>query len=84
MQLSPRETVVYGFASRGYTGRYIAEKLSVSPRTIEHQLRAIYQKCGVTNRDELIEWHERSSNEELFGSDRLRQSLTPAGGESVG
>lgn len=61
MQLSPRETVVYGFASRGYTMRYIAEKLSVSPRTIEHQLRAIYQKCGVTTRDELIEYAEQES-----------------------
>lgn len=61
MQLSPREQVVYGFASRGYTGRYIAEKLSVSPRTIEHQLRAIYQKLGVTTRDELIEYAEQGS-----------------------
>ena len=58
MQLSPREQVVYGFASRGYTMRYIAEKLSVSPRTIEHQIRAIYQKCGVATRDELIEYAE--------------------------
>lgn len=59
MQLSPREQDVYGLASRGYTGRYIAAKLSVSPRTIECQIRAIYQKLGVTTRDELIEYSER-------------------------
>lgn len=62
-KLSPREQVVYGFASKGYTMRYIAEKLSVSPRTVEHQLRAVYQKCGVSTRDELIESHERTDNE---------------------
>lgn len=61
MQLSPQETVVYGLASRGYTGRYIAAKLSVSPRTIECQIRAIYQKLGVTTRDELIEYADQES-----------------------
>lgn len=60
MHLSPREQVVYGLASRGYTMRYIAAKLCVSPRTVEAHIRHIYEKTGVRTRDELIEWHEIS------------------------
>lgn len=55
MRLSPREQEVYGLASRGYTSRYIAARLVLSPRTVETHIRHIYEKTGVTCRDELIE-----------------------------
>lgn len=58
MHLSLRESEVYWFASRGYTGRYIAEKLGLSPRTVEVHIRHIYEKTGVTTRDALIEYAE--------------------------
>lgn len=55
--LSPTERVVCGLAARGYTMRRIAAELTVSPRTIECQIRAVYEKCGVTSRDELIDFY---------------------------
>lgn len=58
--LSPCERAVYGLASRGYTGRYIAERLGLSPRTVEAHVRHIYEKTGVATRDELIEYSERN------------------------
>lgn len=59
MELSPKERVVYGFAVRGFTMRYIAAKLSLSPRTVEAHIRHIYEKTGAGSRDELIEYSEQ-------------------------
>lgn len=59
MRLSKRESEVYGLASRGFTTRYIAERLWLSPRTVETHVRHIYEKLGVHSRDELIEARRR-------------------------
>lgn len=55
MHLSPREQDVFRLASQGFTTRYIATRLGLSPRTVEVHIRHIYEKCGVANRDQLIE-----------------------------
>lgn len=55
MRLSKREAEVYGLASVGFSTRYIARKLWLSPRTVETHIRHIYEKLGVHSRDELIE-----------------------------
>lgn len=62
MHLSKREIDVYRLASSGFTGRYIAEKLCLSPRTVETHIRHIYEKTGVGSRDELIEYAERGEH----------------------
>lgn len=59
MHLSPRELDVYGYASRGYSVKYIAAKLHISPRTVEVHIRHIYEKTGAGCRDELIELRDK-------------------------
>lgn len=59
MHFTPREADVYGLATRGYTSRYIAAQLFLSPRTVEVHIRHIYEKTGVTCRDELIDYSEQ-------------------------
>lgn len=63
MQLSPRERDVYEFASRGFTTKYIARRLVLSPRTVDVHIRHIYEKTGMHCRDELIEHRENSQGD---------------------
>ena len=53
--LTPRELGVARAAARRERSREIAERLGVSPRTVEHQLGSAYRKLGVRSRDELRE-----------------------------
>lgn len=53
--LTPRELEVACAAARRERSREIAERLGVSPRTVEHQLGSAYRKLGVRARDELRE-----------------------------
>lgn len=55
MQLSVREREVCGLAARGYSVKYIAKRLFLSPRTVEVHMRHIYEKAGIQCRDQLIE-----------------------------
>ena len=52
--LTRREKEVVQLASRGLSGREIAEHLCRSPRTIENHLRSVYRKFGVRNRVEMV------------------------------
>ncbi len=52
--LTRREREVVRLASRGLSGREIAEHLCRSPRTVENHLRSIYRKFGVRNRVEMV------------------------------
>lgn len=54
--LSPRESDVLQIAGLGFTSNYIARTLHLSPRTVEVHIRHIYEKLGLTCRDELIEY----------------------------
>jgi DNA-binding CsgD family transcriptional regulator len=51
--LTTREREVAGFAARGLTDVQIAERLSVSRRTVETHLYRVYAKLGVSGRREL-------------------------------
>lgn len=62
MHFTPREADVYGLATRGYTSRYIAAQLFLSPRTVETHIRHIYEKTGAKCRDDLIERRENTTN----------------------
>jgi DNA-binding CsgD family transcriptional regulator len=51
--LTVREHEVGALAADGLTSREIADKLEVSPRTVENHLQRIYDKLGVSSRQEL-------------------------------
>ncbi|GAB3055938.1 helix-turn-helix transcriptional regulator [Intrasporangium mesophilum] len=51
--LSPQELQVAELVSDGLTNRQVAERLFVSPRTIESHLYRIYAKVGAANRTDL-------------------------------
>lgn len=54
-QLSAREREVAMLAAEGIASREIAERLFVSPRTVENHLQRAYVKLGVSNRSELAD-----------------------------
>jgi DNA-binding CsgD family transcriptional regulator/tetratricopeptide (TPR) repeat protein len=57
--LTVREREVAALAADGLSSREIADKLSLSPRTVENHLQRIYDKLGVSNRHQLATVIER-------------------------
>ena len=53
-ELTAREREVVLAAADGADTKAIAERLFLSPRTIEHHLSAAYRKLGVSNRAALV------------------------------
>ncbi len=53
-QLSPREQDVIQLAAKGLRNKAIAEKLSISNRTVEGHLNSIFSKLGVSSRVEAV------------------------------
>jgi len=51
--LSDREREVAGLAATGMVRRQIAERLVISPRTVDSHLQRIYRKLGVSGREDL-------------------------------
>jgi DNA-binding NarL/FixJ family response regulator len=50
--LTPREQQVLRFLGSGLTNRQIAERLVVSPKTVEHHVSQILSKLGAKTRAE--------------------------------
>jgi DNA-binding NarL/FixJ family response regulator len=48
--LSTREVDVLRLVAQGLTNQQVAERLYLSPRTVEQHLRSIYNKLGVSTR----------------------------------
>ena len=48
--LSEREVEVLRALARGATKKQVAQRMSISPRTVDHHVRHIYSKAGVTSR----------------------------------
>ena len=48
--ISPRELEVLALVAEGLTDREVAERLFISPRTVNQHLRSIYNKLGVNSR----------------------------------
>jgi DNA-binding NarL/FixJ family response regulator len=51
--LSAVELEVASYVTRGWSNQRIAAERQVSPRTIANQLRAVYEKLGITSRSQL-------------------------------
>ena len=58
--LSPRETDVLLYIGRGYGSSYIAAQLGISENTVRTHVRHIYEKIGVSGREELIAYVDRA------------------------
>src|SRR5215217_4159750 len=48
--LSPREVEVLGLVAEGLTNAQVAQRLFLSPRTVQRHLNSIYHKLGVSSR----------------------------------
>ncbi len=55
-QLTPRETEVAELLAWGAAKKEVADRLSLSPRTVENQARSIYGKIGIQKATELSVW----------------------------
>lgn len=53
--LTPREKDVFALLSTGRSAPYIAEKLFLSENTVKTHVRHVYTKCGVHNKQELLD-----------------------------
>jgi DNA-binding CsgD family transcriptional regulator/tetratricopeptide (TPR) repeat protein len=53
--LTPSERRVAGLAAQGLTNRQVAERLVISPKTVEHHLGSVYRKLGISSRAQLAD-----------------------------
>jgi DNA-binding NarL/FixJ family response regulator len=51
--LTPQESSVAKLAAAGFRNREIAERLGLSPKTVEWTLTRVYRKLGLRSRTEL-------------------------------
>ena len=49
-ELTPREVEVLGLVAEGLTNPQVAQKLFLSPRTVQRHLGSVYRKLGVSSR----------------------------------
>lgn len=59
--LSEREREIMGLVGHGYTATAVAEKLVISPYTVNTHIQHIYRKLNIHKRSELISYLHRSS-----------------------
>lgn len=59
-RLSEREREIMGLVGQGYTASAVAEKLVISPYTVNTHIQHIYGKLGIHKRSELIGYLHRS------------------------
>ena len=56
VELTPTETKVVQLVAQGLSNRQVADKLSVSQRTIESHVSNMLNKTSLKNRTELARW----------------------------
>ncbi len=54
--LTAREQEVVRLVSRGMSNKAIAQRLGISPRTVEGHLNHVFEKIGATSRTELVHY----------------------------
>ncbi|MFO7768002.1 MAG: response regulator transcription factor [bacterium] len=52
--LSPREREVLGLVAEGYTSREVAERLFISPKTVDTYRSRLMRRLGLKNRSDLV------------------------------
>ena len=45
-KLSKRELAIAGLTAKGFSAKEVADRLHISPLTVQTHIRNIYQKCG--------------------------------------
>jgi len=78
-RLTPREREVLQLIAEGHTGRDVAERLFLSPKTVEGHKTRIMEKIGAKNRSDLIRFALRSGIVTLEEGER--PALEPGSGE---
>jgi RNA polymerase sigma factor (sigma-70 family) len=63
MNLTPREREVLTLAGKGLHAKEIAEKLGISPRTVEVHKARLMEKLGARNVSELVRFAIQSKLE---------------------
>lgn len=58
--LSPREQQVYALLLQGGSAKSIAERLSLSPNTVQGHIQNLYSKLGVNKKDQAIGLFEKT------------------------
>jgi DNA-binding NarL/FixJ family response regulator len=67
-ELSPRERdILVQIVTTGLAAKSIADKLRISPRTVEKHIQRIYDRLGVHSRPELTEYVWRAGGVQAFG-----------------
>ena len=61
-KLSRREEAIAQYAALGLTNKQIAEKLYISPFTVQNHLKSIFEKTGLDNRTKLANLVKYSDN----------------------
>ena len=56
MGLAAREMEIIGLVADGLTNQEIAEKLTISKRTVDNQVSNMFTKTGSKNRVALLNW----------------------------
>jgi DNA-binding CsgD family transcriptional regulator len=62
MELTPQQRQIVRLARDGLTNREIADRLSLSPRTVGSHLYRSFPKLGITGRHQLRDVLARESN----------------------
>ena len=92
-RLTPREREILALVSQRLGDKEIAQKLGLSPRTVQNHLHRAYEKLGVSDRIQAARLLSNSYSEELFplspasflpsdqgvlaGSERVEDGKTP-------
>lgn len=74
--LTPREREVLRLTAEGYTGQEIAERLVLSPKTIDTYRQRVMEKLNLHHRSELVKYALRKG---LLRADAFDEPARPAG-----
>ena len=77
--LTKRETQIAELIAWGLSKKEVAEKLFISPRTVENTARSIYEKTGVTKANELSAWYFCSMFKISLDMSPLRRGVVAVG-----
>ena len=76
-QLTERERQVFLMVVDGLANSAIADRLTISRRTVETHIRTVLRKMGVTRRSELISTYLREQNEQPARGGKIWLKETP-------